>query len=167
MTCEQWKVIEGFENYAVSSLGRVKSVSTGKKPKIKATYLNDKGYVTVVLYRQGRGYYRRVARLVAQAFIPNPKGLPEVNHKKGDQKQNNAVTNLEWKTRKGNVAHAVQNNLHPRGSRAGSAKLNTKQIKQIREMRSHGLSHRKLAGVFGVHHSVIGDALRGETWKHA
>lgn len=52
----------------------------------------------------------RVNRLVAQAFIPNPAGLPEVNHKDGN-KDNNSADNLEWSTRSANMRHAFATNL--------------------------------------------------------
>lgn len=64
---------------------------------------NGSGYLRVCV---GNGQQEYVHRLVAQAFIPNPNNLPEVNHKDGN-KQNNFVDNLEWCTRGENVSHAI------------------------------------------------------------
>jgi len=91
MSNEIWKNIAGFDGkYQVSTWGRVRSVNGILKP-----YVNHKGYLKIGLMRNGMCHKRRVHRLVAQAFIPNHLGLPEVNHIDGN-KQNNSVTNLEW-----------------------------------------------------------------------
>lgn len=100
MNAEIWKQIDGFPNYFVSSEGRVKNADG----RIIKPYVNHKGYFKLELYRNGIGYKKRVHRLVAQAFIPNVKNLPEVNHRNLD-KQDNRVDNLEWVTDEENRQH--------------------------------------------------------------
>lgn len=89
---EIWKDIKGYEGiYQVSNLGRVKSKRCILRPG------NNKGYMTVALSNYGKVKYFQVHRLVAQAFIPNPNNLPEVNHR-DEKSTNNKVDNLEWCT---------------------------------------------------------------------
>lgn len=52
----------------------------------------------------------KIHREVAKAFIPNPNGLPQVNHIDGN-KENNAATNLEWITNRDNAHHAIEHGL--------------------------------------------------------
>ena len=103
---EQWKDIEGYEGlYQVSSEGRVRSLprtivySDGQIHYYDGCVLkqtDDKdGYKLVHLCSGGIRRNGKVHRLVAQAFIPNPNSLPEVNHKNED-KTLNTVENLEW-----------------------------------------------------------------------
>lgn len=91
---EAWKAVNGYEGlYEVSTLGEVRNCKTREriKPLTKKT-----GYQEVCLSKNGCKYYL-IHRLVAQAFIANPSNLPCVNHK-DENKQNNAVDNLEWCT---------------------------------------------------------------------
>lgn len=90
---EIWRDIDGYEGkYQVSTWGRVRGTSGILKP-----YENHKGYLKVGLQKNGKSNKHRVHRLVAEAFLENPKKLPMVNHIDGN-KQNNSVTNLEWTT---------------------------------------------------------------------
>ena len=90
---EVWKKINGFENYEVSNLGRVRS-----KRRVLKPFLNSKGYQRVNL---GAHNAKFIHRLVAEAFVDNPNGYPIINHRDED-KTNNRAENLEWCTHKYN-----------------------------------------------------------------
>lgn len=89
---EQWKKIEGFENYSVSNNGQVRNDKTGR---ILKTYKKPSGYIQVQMGRKTVPKY--IHRLVAQAFIPNVSNKPQINHKNGN-KGDNRADNLEWVT---------------------------------------------------------------------
>lgn len=96
---EIFKDIEGYENYyQVSNLGNVYSCKRrGCVGGILKPAIGNKGYYQVYLFKNGKGKWEKVHRLVAKTFIPNPDNLPQVNHKDED-KTNNRVDNLEWCT---------------------------------------------------------------------
>lgn len=86
-------VIKEFPNYTVDELGVVRRAKTQRVIK-QHIY---QGYNCVLLYKGGVGKWKKVHRLVAEAFIPNKNEYPFVNHK-DENKNNNAVDNLEWCT---------------------------------------------------------------------
>ena len=99
--------IKDFPNYYISNWGRVYSA---KREKNKTTSIltpqpNSAGYLQVMLCKDSKVYNRLVHRLVAQAFIPNPDNLSEVNHLDED-KTNNTVYNLEWSSHKDNIRYS-------------------------------------------------------------
>ena len=101
------KEIEGFENYIICTDGTVHN----KKGHNISRWKDNVGYLQVKLSKKGKWYYKRVHRLVAEAFIPNPNNLKQVNHIDGD-KTNNEVSNLEWIDNKNNTQHGYDNNLY-------------------------------------------------------
>ena len=108
---EEWRKIEGYPNYEVSDIGNVRSldrevIRKGNKTMLKGQILKPRlrnGYPSVTLYNGNRTEHRSfsVHRLVAEAFIDNPDGLPYINHK-DEVKTNNNKDNLEWCTAKYN-----------------------------------------------------------------
>lgn len=102
------KEVQGYEGlYVIYEDGTIKSLLTGK---ILCAY-DHGGYRRVALRRKREdGSYEQkqhlVHRLLAQAFLPNPDNLPEIDHKDGNR-ANNAISNLRWCTQKQNVNNPV------------------------------------------------------------
>ena len=112
---EIWKDVVGYEGlYKVSNKGNVHSVarkdSMGRKwggVTLRPSHNNTGGYLSVDLYKNGTRKKKRVHRLVAEVFIPNPNNYSEINHK-DENKTNNHVENLEWCTSKYNINHGTR-----------------------------------------------------------
>ena len=94
-------------SYYVTEYGNVYNSKTNK---VLCWCDNGSGYKLVYLMINGKRKSKLIHRLVAEAFIPNPNNLPQVNHIDGD-KSNNHVSNLEWCTCEYNNNHAIQNEL--------------------------------------------------------
>lgn len=122
---EIWIDVKGYKTeYKVSNLGRVKSLarvfirSNGRRYTVKEKYLacgvdKSTGYPIVSLTHRYKSERIRLHVLVARHFVPNPRNLPEVNHK-DTNKQNPKASNLEWVTHLQNCQHAVKHRLFPR-----------------------------------------------------
>lgn len=114
MAQEIWRDVAGFEGlYQVSNQGRVRSLDHivnrgGGTLHIKGRVLQPKvaaPYLGVILSKNGKAHPKRVHRLVAIAFVPNPNNLPVVDHIDGN-KTNNAASNLRWCTHEQNTGYA-------------------------------------------------------------
>jgi len=110
---EQWKTIPEFPDYQISNLGNVmRMVNRPFNPAcICGTWKHSTGCLCVTLRQGGKRKSARVHILVAKAFIPNPYGLPTVNHVDGD-KTHNDYDNLEWASYRRQSIHAIQTGLH-------------------------------------------------------
>ena len=102
-----YRVIDDCPNYSVNRDGHIINANGNEK----ASHIDRYGYLRTNLYSNGQMFSKRVHRLVAEAFIPNPENKPDVNHKDGN-KRNNSVDNLEWVTRSENMLHAYSTGLN-------------------------------------------------------
>ena len=115
MVDEIWKDIPNYEGtYKINNFGEIRRYNTystydkriPKYHNIKA-HIGKSGYYRVVLNKNNKAKNYLVHRLVAQAFIPNPNNLPQINHK-DENKGNNSVNNLEWCTLKYNCNYGTR-----------------------------------------------------------
>lgn len=113
---EIWKDIDGYVGkYQISNLGRVKSLPKRKGrgigydigERVLRPSINGRGYEQVVLCKDGKTKTFAIHKLVARHFIENPGNLKQVNHK-DENKQNNAVSNLEWCTQQYNNTYGTR-----------------------------------------------------------
>jgi len=112
------KKIKEFPKYSITKKGEVYSHYRNRNmtPKLKNT-----GYLVVNLRKNNKPYQKRIHRLVAGAYLPNPNNYKVVNHIDGN-KRNNKLENLEWCTNSDNINHAIKTNLQ---------KLSYKKVIQI------------------------------------
>ena len=125
---EIWKDVVGYEGfYQVSnkgnvySVGRVDSRGHRRRGRILKPKYDRGGYLTVNLCKNGKLKTKKVHRLVAGAFLPNPNGLPQVNHR-DEIKDNNNVENLEWCDSKHNINYGTRNERISKKVRVVNAK---------------------------------------------
>lgn len=121
---ERWKLIEEAPMYEISEYGDIHNTFTGAPIKQS----QNQGYMCVSLQINGKAHRRRVHRLVALAFIPNPDGKSEVNHIDGN-KTNNHVSNLEWCTPSENLIHAYKTGLRSRDASVAYTKRRKRVIR--------------------------------------
>ena len=161
---EEWRNHPDLKGIEVSSLGRVrdKGVIRAQSATGKTAHLG-RGYLATRI--QGR--LLKAHRLVATVFIPNPDGLPQVNHKDTNP-QNNRVENLEWCDNQHNQKHAQANGLRENinGEKVGTAKLKMEEVLKIHSLAAGGKSWRKIAAEIGISKRQVGRILHKESWSH-
>jgi hypothetical protein len=166
---ERWLKIPGFaDEYEVSSFGRVRRLAGTYETTFKGRAmtrskpakfcglgkLSTRGYPRVNL----GGEVRFVHRIVALAFLPNPDGLPQINHKNG-VKTDNRPENLEWCTNQQNRDHAVATGLHHVGQKPAAWKYQPGDVAEMQRQLATGASLRAVGRSFGTSHGAIRKAI--------
>lgn len=173
---EIWKDVVGYEGYyKVSSLGRIQTVerivnaplgrvSRVVSPIIRKQQLSRGGYRQLTLSDADGQRTETVHRLVAAAFLPTQEGKEQVNHIDGN-KDNNAVSNLEWCNAYENTVHAFELGLRQgRGFRMdASREYNYEETREhILSMVNSGMTQRKVSEVLGIHRDTVSNYVNGK-----
>lgn len=178
MKKEQWKDIKGYEGfYQISNLGRVKRL--GNLPPYKEHFLklicNRQGYFYVCLCVENKRQAKTVHRLVAQAFIPNSKNKPCVNHIDG-KKSNNKAENLEWCTHCENTKHAYKTGLIKLNTKSfiesnrqksrNRRKCTENQVKEIKKIHFEtGWGSCRIAKLVNLNRAIIENIIRNKNYR--
>lgn len=104
MAQDYWKPIKDYPHLLVSRAGNVWTTIYNRELHPLVT---NRGYLRVNLSKDKTVKRVHVHRLVAEAFIPNPDNLSEVDHIDGN-KLNNTVENLQWISHSDNMRKACK-----------------------------------------------------------
>lgn len=162
----RWAVIDGYGGYEVSDTGLVRRRTATHKSAVGTVLKqsNMLGYRVITLFPPRT--QAKVHRLVAEAFLPNPDGLPMVAHINGVRHDNRAE-NLMWATCKENLSHRKLHGTEIIGKRNGRTKLSAEDVVTIRaryKRRDPINGAAALAKEYGVTDVAIIKAARGTNW---
>lgn len=121
---EIWKPIQGFRDYFISNMARVKSLRKIRTntERILKPYLGANGYLYVNLYQDGKVTHKYIHRLVLEAFIPRVHGCNDCDHI-NTIRTDNRIENLRWASRFSNMRNPITNN-HQSESASGARNYN-------------------------------------------
>lgn len=170
------KPIPGWEGfYEASYCGQIISVAhhrfwrsprgCGFSKKIKPARIvpgtKRNGYLFTFLRKHGKQAQVLIHRIIGLTWIPNPLGLPQINHKDGNR-ENNHADNLEWVTPSENAIHAyrVLNARRNGGKRA----LSFEQAQEIRKRHSLGATLSALALEFKSNRDSISKIVNNRSY---
>lgn len=167
MKAEEWRQSLA-PNYEVSSEGRVRRSSPGRKTfsgRVMKPQKQVCGYLSVRPTINGKNVILYVHDLVAAAFIGQKPLGARVNHMDTD-KHNNRAGNLEYTTHAGNMKHAAESGVMVRGEGHPASKLTEAKVRELRADRTGGMSFSRLAKKHGVCIATAFGIVNRTNWSH-
>lgn len=166
---EVWKDIIEYEGlYQISSFGNVKSFKRYKEGKLLQPKSDKDGYKEIGIRDiQGNRKFKRVHRIVAEAFLENPNNYTFVNHKDNDPSNNN-IENIEWCTIEYNNKYRFSNgNASHKGSKHPIASITEETAIKIYKLGHSGnYTETQLAKMFNTTRSVVNKIRLDKSWTH-
>ena len=136
-----WKIINGYPNYAISDTGQVKSL---RYQRILKSAINGSGYNYInLLYNKIRRTHS-VHKLVIEHFGPSKPNVKDIVNHIDNNKNNNHIDNLEWCSIRENTLKGYGNY--------------EKKVK-VKELRAQGLTYKKIAEIVGMSTSFVQDTI--------
>jgi hypothetical protein len=161
---EEWRVIPSFPLYEASTWGGIRS-----RHRVLRQPLDDDGYRTVTVYRDGKAFTRRSHALICEAFHgPKPAWAAVAAHNNG-KKLSNWPSNIRWTTVLDNNRDMTRHGTQIRGERHDWSTLTEMQVSIIRAQYGHkpeSATLKRLAAAFGVDIATIRAIVQRKTWKH-
>lgn len=158
---EVWAKIIDYEGlYEVSNLGRVRD----NKGAIKPMYKNNKGYLCLSLYYNGKTYHPTIHRLVAKSFIENPFNYKQVNHIDCN-KENNSFSNLEWCNQRYNYDEGMKHFRYSKNENHFYAKLKNTDVYMIYKLYQIGFTRVTVSRILNVNPSSLEAIEKGVSYR--
>ena len=164
---ESWHNVKGCHGaLQISNLARVRKIKNGVVAII-VPHLDNYGYLRIRFSRQGKKMLFQVHRLMAEIFVPNPDGKPEVDHINGN-KLDCRIENLRWVTHAENMRHAAELGLMKSGEDNHSAKLTNLQAKAVYHLtQTTNFSNAEIGKMFNVSSEIVRKIRHRLTYKVA
>lgn len=131
----------------------------------KKAYDNGRGYLIVFLKIGDKKTSKAIHRLLAEAFIPNPEGLSDVDHINGD-KRDNSLSNLRWCSHGKNIKHSYDSGRRSaKGENNSRAYLKTRDVERICQLFLEGKTARQASELTNIPLSITNNIKSKRCWR--
>lgn len=169
---EEWREVPNFEDYDVSSFGRVRLTRVSPlRPRMQAAgyilkqKIDRDGYASVSLIWNRKINFFRVHCLMLSVFVgPRPDGMLGC-HNDGNP-SHNYLNNLRWDTSRNNKLDSIDQGTYTHGAKHYLAKISDENVIEICRLRNSGMTQQAIANIFGLSQPNVSWILRGKGWPH-